>query len=108
MELLKAQTLAEALKNQLKPYCERIEIAGSIRRKRPLVKDIDLVLIPSNQGRFIFILWQMLGAPKLAGKRLIRCQMPDITLDIYVATPESWATLLLIRTGSGLIFYRLI
>ena len=101
MELLKAQTIAEGIKSQLAPYCERIEIAGSIRRQRPEVKDIDLVLIPNNQGQLIYQLMQMMGAPKLAGNKLIRCQMPAIAVDIYVATPETWASLLLIKTGSA-------
>src|SRR6266446_3745254 len=57
----KALEIAEALR----PHCERIEIAGSIRRGKPWVAD------------------------KL---------MP---VDIYMATEESWATLLLIRTGSA-------
>jgi len=29
----------------LKPYCLQIEIAGSIRRKKPDVKDIELVAV---------------------------------------------------------------
>ena len=101
MELLNAQTTAEGIISQLSPYCCRIEIAGSIRRKCPFVKDIDLVLIPNNQGALAFKLTEMMGAPKLAGNKLIRCQMPAITVDIYVATPETWATMFLIRTGSA-------
>jgi len=46
MNLESAQTLAEALKHHLEPYCERIEIGGSIRRKKPEVKDIELICIP--------------------------------------------------------------
>jgi len=37
---------AEALKKALAPYCEQIEIAGSLRRKANQVKDIELVAIP--------------------------------------------------------------
>ena len=37
---------AEAALIELVPYCQRIEVAGSLRRRRPEVKDIELVAIP--------------------------------------------------------------
>jgi len=100
MELKEAQRIAEGIKSRLTPYCDAIAIAGSIRRKRPLVNDIDLVLIPNNQGQLVYQLMELGGAPKLAGNKLIRVEMPVITVDIYVATSYTWSTLLLIRTGS--------
>jgi DNA polymerase/3'-5' exonuclease PolX len=99
MELERAQIIANQVKEKLAPYCERIEIAGSIRRRRPWVKDIDLVCIPKNQGQFVYQL-QQLGPFKVCGNKLIRVSYQPIELDVYVATPETWATLLLIRTGS--------
>jgi DNA polymerase (family 10) len=99
MELERAQVIASQVKEKLAPYCEKIEIAGSIRRRRPWVKDIDIVVIPSNQGQFVYQL-QQLGPFKVGGGKLIRVSYQPIELDVYVATPETWATLLLIRTGS--------
>jgi len=54
MKLEEAQVIAEKTKALLAPYCERIEIAGSIRRKKPDVGDIELVAIPKpyNIGLF--------------------------------------------------------
>jgi DNA polymerase (family 10) len=103
MELDKARKVADQVVTKLKPYCDRIEIAGSIRRQRPWVHDIDLVCIPLNQGQFVVAL-QSLGQIKLGGKKVIRCalfQSPGFDLDVYVATTGTWATLLLIRTGSA-------
>ncbi|MDD5511390.1 MAG: hypothetical protein PHI12_11375 [Dehalococcoidales bacterium] len=102
MQLERAQTIANEIVEKLKPCCERIEIAGSIRRKKSWVRDIDIVVIPSNQGQLAYQL-QQLGRIVKNGPKIIRIDMPaprDIPLDVYVATPETWATLLLIRTGS--------
>ncbi len=54
MELYKTLQIAEKVKAQLAPHCERIEIAGSIRRKKPDVGDIEIVAIPKpyNIGLF--------------------------------------------------------
>lgn len=41
-----AREAAEALRDLLEPACTRIAIAGSIRRERPEVKDIELVCVP--------------------------------------------------------------
>lgn len=103
MEIVKAQKIAYEVVAQLQPFCSKIEVAGSIRRHRPVVHDIDLVCIPSNQGQFLVVL-QGLGRIKMGGGKIIRVGMgfsKGIDLDIYVATPETWATLLLIRTGSA-------
>jgi DNA polymerase (family 10) len=100
MQLETAQRIADQVVEKLKPYCSRIEVAGSIRRKKSWVNDIDIVAIPSNQGQFVYAL-QQLGSIKLGGQKIIRVARPDIELDVYVATPETWATLLLIRTGSA-------
>ena len=49
MELTQAQAIAREWQTLLAPACERIEIAGSIRRGKPEIKDIDLVCIPKIQ-----------------------------------------------------------
>src|SRR3989344_1789872 len=41
-----AYAIATAIVEQLRPHCIRIEIAGSLRRKKSEVKDIDIVAIP--------------------------------------------------------------
>lgn len=104
--LERAQKIAEAVVKRLSPYCKKaadgkvyIEVVGSIRRRRPWVNDIDLVLIPTD-------LWGLhheimgLGQVKLSGNKIIRVELGNTKVDIYVASEETWATLLLIRTGS--------
>lgn len=46
MQLAQAKTIAEGLVEAFKPYCRRVQIAGSIRRERPEVKDIEIVAVP--------------------------------------------------------------
>lgn len=99
MELERAQKIADEVVKRLSPYCRRIEIAGSIRRRKATVNDIDLVLIPSD-------LWNLqheimgLGQVKMSGTKIMRVTVNSAQVDIYVASEETWATLLLIRTGS--------
>ena len=99
MELEKAKAIANEVVDKLKPFCERIVVAGSIRRHKSIVLDIDIVYIPANQGQFIEALKAM-GKIEMGGEKLIRVKLPSIMLDIYIASPSTWATLLLIRTGS--------
>ena len=102
MEMLleTAQRLAETVKKRLAPYCSRIEVAGSVRRRKPRVKDIDFVLIPSDHWNFNQEV-KNLGERRAAGGKLIRVISGAYQIDLYIATPETWATLFLIRTGSA-------
>ncbi len=102
MELERAKKIADEVIARLQPYCSRIQIVGSIRRHKPTVKDIDIVLIPSDA-------WKLEGEvlaiarpfrPRLSGGKLKRVGYNGVQVDLYCATPETWATLLLIRTGS--------
>ena len=52
MELAAGQAAAEELVRLLEPVCSRIEIAGSIRRRKDRVKDIELVVIPKLENRY--------------------------------------------------------
>lgn len=46
MILSRAKVLAEEVRQVLAPYCEQIEIAGSIRREKAEVGDIEIICIP--------------------------------------------------------------
>ena len=99
----RAEKIAEAIVKRLAPYCMKIEVAGSIRRRKPQVRDIDIVLIPSdpwNLHQEILSLCQPF-APKASGSKIMRIQVMSTQVDIYFADEATWATLLLIRTGSA-------
>lgn len=103
MWLLKeAESISQEIVEVVKPYCERVVVAGSIRRKKGWVNDIDIVLIPSNQGMVGYTLTSLMGRYKMGGSKLMRFQHPKgIKVDIYVATLGTWYTLVLVRTGSA-------
>ena len=100
MALERAEKIAESVVKRLSPYCKKIEVAGSIRRRKPWVNDIDLVLVPSD-------LWNLhhevmgLGQMRMSGSKIMRVMVGSTQVDVYVADEDTWATLLLIRTGSA-------
>lgn len=120
MNLAKAQHYAEHLLMWLAPYCERIEVAGSIRRGLANCNDVDLVCIPKMDIERDMLqevtgernlLWEFLTAHVAAGKATIQSggnqpgkyiilQLPKCQLDVFFATEETWGTRFLCRTGS--------
>ncbi|MFC4219003.1 hypothetical protein [Flagellimonas marina] len=108
MKLETALIIAQQVKAKLAPHCERIEIAGSIRRKRPEVKDIEIVAIPKPYDTGLF----ENGVASVVNKWVkvkgeLPCKytqrlLPDgIKLDLFFATKENWGLIFAIRTGSA-------
>ena len=108
MEYSKAFEIAEKTKSQLAPFCERIEIAGSIRRRKANVKDIELVAIPKpyNTGLFesgiatVVNRWEKVKG-ELPCKYTQRILPEGISLDLFFAEPDNWGLIFAIRTGSA-------
>lgn len=105
MRLEEAKRIAERVKSTLTPYCDRIEIAGSIRRGKPIVHDIDIVLIEKPEAALtINYALSHIGTIAKDGPKIKQLWYAEnqslISVDLYLATPATWATLLLIRTGS--------
>ena len=102
MEYQKALEIAERVKQELEPHCDRIEIAGSIRRKKQEVKDIEIVAVPNDRFEIGFIInqWKKIRGD-VDGKYMQR-QLPErINLDLFFATEKNWGLILAIRTGSA-------
>jgi len=100
MDLDRAQRIANEVIKRLSPYCQKIEVAGSVRRKKPQVHDIDFVLVPSDFWNLHHEIMGM-GQVRMSGMKIMRVMAGSAQIDIYFASPETWATLLLIRTGSA-------
>lgn len=120
----KAQKAAEYILQLLRPHCEKIHIAGSVRRMRPDVKDIEIVCIPKKEikqsGLFpdftekitdrnfteglasiteIIILGSVEGRYMKIRTNSQLC--PGIHLDLFMPQPSDYYRMYAIRTGSA-------
>ncbi len=99
MKLHEAEEQSAEIVELLKPFCKKILVVGSIRRKKPECKDIDILAIPSDYLRLHGAVLR-LGVCTEDGPKLTRVFHSEIQVEVYYATEESWGTLVLIRTGS--------
>lgn len=123
-----ATALAWELVALLSPVCERIEIAGSLRRQRESIGDIELVCIPrygaasrdlfnkvvSDGVNVLDLECDRLFTLGTIGKRYDKHGRPrwgsglkwatyrDVAVDLFpVIAPAQWGVDLLLRTGSA-------
>lgn len=112
MTLDQAKTLADKIVAELTPFCDRIDIAGSIRRQRPIVNDIDLVVLITPGKEIAFRLRCLeRAAPITDGQQNLILKLANgEQLDVFIADqpatdlfdprPTNYGSLLLCRTGS--------
>lgn len=99
--LVKAQQIAQKITLELAPYCARVEIAGSIRRKKETVGDIEIVAL-LNRPLTNETLIGLVGGKMLNDGTMYRKILLDegINLDLFVVDkPEKWGFVLVQRTG---------
>lgn len=130
MQLANAEKLAQKVIETMRPYCERVEVAGSIRRGKSEPKDIEIVAIPKRgepvdmfdeHPRNLLYDWaqqierqdkiwwikpgthEVLRWPLRPERKYWRGWLvkAEIKLDLFLSTPETWGATYLIRTGSA-------
>ena len=113
IELSKANSIANAVLSHIMPSIDRGEIAGSIRRQKDVVGDVEIVAISTQRDRLLSLLSDVgqhikpgvPGAvpwsPKASAKYLRVRLQEGMNLDLFMASPENWGGLFLMRTGSG-------
>ncbi|GAH43204.1 unnamed protein product [marine sediment metagenome] len=114
MELERAQEIADELLKQLYPYCQRIEVAGSVRRQKPEPSDIELLCIPKYVAG-VDQLDREIGALMIQGilgfrlnkrgsriygpKNKLLIHINGIGVDIFSTDEQCWPVALVVRTG---------
>ena len=109
----------------LRPYCERWQIVGSLRRKRSFVGDIEILYIPRfYDDQVDFFSTQKVDATEMFFESCLRAKILEkrpnvnggfawgaknklaidvesgIPIDFFSTTEENWWVSLVIRTGS--------
>ena len=77
---------------------KKIEICGSLRRKKERVGDIDILVIPVNKEKLREYLCSNLGFE--GGNIKLFSLIKGIQFDIFIMEEESWGAALLYLTGS--------
>lgn len=110
-----AMDKAERFIEQIRPYCERVEVAGSLRRKKAEVGDIEIVCVPNSRGRQSYDLFGNVveTASRLEmylndhfhmaknGPHYKQIELTETVVDLFITTPPQWGVIYTIRTGSA-------
>lgn len=131
-----ALDLASQAMRALSRYCERLELAGSLRRRTQTVGDIELVAVPKKErvqvglfeddvqeiSRLDEVIRAYLGTPRTRwalrldragrganGPKYKRLTFDGFGLDLFVCTPPAqWGVIFAIRTGPWLFSKQLV
>ncbi|MCJ7793448.1 hypothetical protein MUP42_00795 [Candidatus Bathyarchaeota archaeon] len=108
LDLKEAERIAAQVKAAVENQCDRIEVAGSIRRQKNKVHDIDFVVVTKNDAEWQKInekLKNLKAKPNCSGNNVIKtflpCQNDLFQVDFYRAKPQTFGIHLLVRTGSA-------
>lgn len=100
MELGKVSEKAIQIIKIIQPFCDKVIIVGSLRRKKSLVNDIDIVLVPKNLSGLRGLIYQISDKILLNGDKIIRFEYKGIKVDMYVANNQNYEVITLFKTGS--------
>lgn len=112
--LLDAQRIAEQVVAWLQPACERIEVAGSIRRRKAQVGDIEIVAIPkpvvdlfgepTGETEVDWLMRELGSAVTKNGPKYKQWMKPlknddEVQIDLFLADADNFGYILMLRTG---------
>jgi DNA polymerase/3'-5' exonuclease PolX len=134
IQLREAEALADELLGLLRPACIRLEVAGSIRRRKADCGDVELCAIPKlaysddlfglrddvhpfneldalcAELRESGVLGERLdkNARRAWGSAMKRATFKGFALDLFACTAEQWGVTMAIRTGGALFSHALV
>jgi len=93
--------LVKKIVREIKPFCSRIEIAGSIRRKKPNPGDIDIVLIAKKESDKQKIKEKLMKHGKFlqGGDKEMFFRTEGIDFQLFFTIPNEWGATLLAYSG---------
>ena len=106
MSLEEGQRIGEEILETIRELYTRAEVAGSVRRRRPVVHDLDIVLIPqlfAFPDRIIMKLlerWPDLKVLRKGQKIVSLTLYEGVSVDLYASETRYFGTHLLRWTGS--------
>ena len=86
--------LSRKIVREIKPYCKKIMVVGSIRRKEKNPVDIDIVLIPKDKKKIEETLSKK-GKKLLGGDKKAYFKIEGVEVELYYTIPEEWGAALL-------------
>lgn len=107
--LAEALNIATSIVAELGPYCEQIEIAGSIRRQRSTIGDVEIVCLPHPyepapllRSGIALALEDWPAVKGFLPCRYTQRKHPSgMTVDVFMPDPRGFGLQLAIRTGSA-------
>jgi DNA polymerase/3'-5' exonuclease PolX len=118
-QAIMAKAIAHDVVGMLNFSCERITIAGSLRRGRPLVGDVEIVAIPRYEGALNLLLNRLdhlvlAGTVRKAwyagkdgkmnhrwGEKYRGIDYRGMKIEVFTADPDNWGYIEWLRTGPG-------
>jgi DNA polymerase (family X) len=102
--LPEAQRAADELVPLLAPHCSKLEVAGSLRRRRDTIGDLDLIALPKrgHAARIGQALAALEGATPLAmGERKVSVRTAKgLQVDVRIVTKDEFGAAMMYFTGS--------
>lgn len=99
--LPEASAIAADLCQRLRHCFDDYLVAGSIRRLRPMVKDIDIVAMVCDRSALGMALFDLTGEKVNVTGQIVHFNFDGMSVDLYLAAPNTFPIISLIRTGSA-------
>lgn len=96
-----ATRVIEGLKNL--PQVKRVEVAGSVRRKKETIKDIDIIVASSAPAKVMEAFTHLAGTREVIAQGAIKASLigeDNIQVDLRVVSERSFGSAFLYFTGS--------